>query len=402
VADAVIIGGGVIGLSIARELRCAGVGRVVVIERGDLGHAASHAAAGMLAPQAEADARDAFFHLAHESRRIYRSFAAELLEETGVDIELDETGILYLAFTDEELDALARRFAWQRGAGLAVERLSAGEILDREPHLSHAVRGGLFFPEDGQVENRRLTHALAAACAKRRVTLLTETEVSGIETDRESAAISSGVRAVVTSRGRISTELVIVAAGAWASEFNARDSDAFRIEPVRGQMLCFTATPPVVRHVIYSPRAYLVPRKDGRLLVGATVERAGFDARVTAHGLHALTAGALEISTHIGDLPFREAWAGLRPHAPDGLPVIGRSPRINGVILATGHYRNGILLAPDHRTPRASTRHDADRDAGITARFFARPIRKRRTLKHIPSKSAARPTFHTVAATEAV
>ena len=345
-ADAVVIGGGVIGLSIARELMGAGVGRVVIVERGELGHAASHAAAGMLAPQAEANERDGFFRLAHESRRIYAAFAAELQEETGVDIELDETGILYFAFTEKDDDELARRFAWQAAAGLAVERLTTQEILRREPHISPAVRGALFFPEDGQVENRRLTYALAASCAKRGVTLLTETEVLRIETSGESATASSGVRAVVTSRGRISTELVIVAAGAWASEFNGRDSRAFTIEPVRGQMLCFTATPPIVRHVIYSPRAYLVPRRDGRLLVGATVERAGFDVRVTAHGLHTLTGGALEISAHIGDLPFREAWAGLRPYAPDGLPVIGRSPRINGVIFATGHYRNGILLAP--------------------------------------------------------
>lgn len=345
VTDAVIIGGGVIGLSIAREIKRAGVG-CVVVERANLGHAASHAAAGMLAPQAEANERDAFFRLAHESRRMYPLFAAELREETGVDIELDETGTLYLAYTDEEVDELARRFAWQRAAGLAVERLSAAEALHRESHLSPAVRGALLFPEDGQVENRRLTHALAASCANRGVGLLTDTEVLRIETICESTAEAPGVCAVITSRGRIATKLVIVAAGAWASKFCAPYSSGFTIEPVRGQMLCFQATPPIVRYVIYSPRAYLVPRHDGRLLVGATVEHAGFDTRVTAHGLRTLTEGALEISALIGDLPFREAWAGLRPRTTDGLPVIGRSTETHGVIFATGHYRNGILLAP--------------------------------------------------------
>lgn len=350
VADAVIIGGGVIGLSIARELSHAGVNRVVIVERGRLGHAASRAAAGMLAPQAEANKRDDFFRLAHESRSMYRTFAAELLEETSVDIELDETGVLYLAFTTEELDELARRFAWQRAAGLAVERLTTEEILHREPHLSPAVCGALCFPEDAQVENRRLTHALAAACARRGVTLLTDTEVFRVETSDESAADSHAnsrsMRAVVTSRGRIATELVIIAAGAWSSKFSELDSHRFTVAPVRGQMLCFAATPPVVRHVVYSPRAYLVPRRDGRLLIGATVEHAGFDSRVTAQGLNTLTTGALEISARIGDLPFTEAWAGLRPCAPDGLPVIGRSHETHGVIFAAGHYRNGILLAP--------------------------------------------------------
>lgn len=350
VADAVVIGGGVIGLSIARELAGAGVGHVVVVERGQPGHAASGAAAGMLAPQAEANERDAFFRLAHESRRMYRTFAAELLEETGVDSELDETGILYLAFTDDEQDELARRFAWQRAAGLAVESLSTEEILRREPHISPAVRGALCFPEDGQVENRRLIHALAAACARRGVTLLTDTEILRVETSDESQpdlhADSRSVRGIITSRGSIATELVIVAAGAWSSKFSEFGSHHFTVEPVRGQMLCFQATPPLVHHVIYSPRAYLVPRRDGRLLVGATVERAGFDSRVTADGLHALTVGALEISARVGDLPFNEAWAGLRPCAPDGLPVIGRSHKTRGLIFATGHYRNGILLAP--------------------------------------------------------
>ncbi len=355
-ADAVVIGGGVIGLSIARELSAAGL-QTTLIERGELGRGASFAAGGMLAPQAEADAPDAFFRLTHESRRIYPAFAAELLEETGVDVELDETGILYLAFTDQETAELARRFAWQSEAGLAIERSTPEEARRREPHLSPDVRAALFFPHDGQVENRLLTFALAASCARRGVEILTNTEVITLETERgEMTGDTPGddfagehVRRVVTSRGRITTNLVVVASGAWASclAVNAAPPACnFTIEPVRGQMLCFDSAPPLVCHVIYSPRAYLIPRRDGRLLVGATTEHAGFDAHVTARGLHLLTAGALEITARMSEVTFRDAWAGLRPRTPDGLPVIGRAPRIANLIYATGHYRNGILLAP--------------------------------------------------------
>lgn len=341
-AEAVVIGGGVIGLAVARSLALRGVRRVTLVERGRLGAEASYAAGGMLAPQAEADRADAFFDLACASRDLYPAFAAALLEETGTDVELERTGTLYLAFTDEDEKEIGHRYHWQTKAGLAVERLGAEEARRLEPCVSPAVRAALRFPLDVQVENRRLIAALSLSVEKRGVRLLTETFV-------ESLAIDGGrVRGVETSRGPIHAPAVVVAAGAWTSFLNPPDKSAPRlnIEPVRGQMLCFESVPPLSRHVIYSPRGYIVPRRDGRLLAGSTTERAGIEKRVTGVGRHAIKTHALEIAPRVGELPLVDSWAGLRPRAEDDWPVMGESGEVRGLFYATAHYRNGILLAP--------------------------------------------------------
>jgi glycine oxidase len=355
-ADVAVVGGGVIGLSVARELARRGA-RVVLLERGAAGAESSWAAAGMLAPQVEADAADAFFAFASASRDAYPNFARELEAESGIDVELDLTGTLYLAFDAEDEEECERRYAWQTRAGLEVERLTAGEVRALEPQLSARVRLALRFPRDGQVENRRLTAALVRACAARGVRLCTQTEVSAIKV--EDGRSASGVE---TSRGTIRANSVVVASGAWSSLLPLvrgdgsldqsgvrRGSDAAcpRIEPVRGQMLCFAPrTPPLVRHVVYSPRGYIVPRRDGRLLAGTTTEHAGFDKSLTDAGRHAITAYAREIAPAIDELNLSEAWAGLRPHAADDWPVIGADADVANLFYATGHYRNGILLAP--------------------------------------------------------
>jgi glycine oxidase len=341
-ADIVVIGGGVIGLSIARALRRRGLTRVVLVERGRLGMEASHAAAGMLAPQVEADGADDFFKLAAGSRDLYPSFARELREETGIDIELETTGTLLLAFNERDEEEAFRRYDWQSRAGLSVERLTAEEARRLEPCLSNALRSALRFPRDWQVENRRLVYALSAASEQLGVRLLAGTSV-------ESLCIERGrVTGVWTSRGRLSTPAVVVAGGAWASLIASGDKRVppVRIEPVRGQMVCFEANPRPARHVIYSPRGYIVPRLDGRLLAGSTTEQAGFDKSVTGSGLQAILEQALEIAPAIGSLPLLDTWAGLRPRAEDNLPVLGMSAETDGLFYATGHYRNGILLAP--------------------------------------------------------
>lgn len=349
-AEVVIIGGGVIGLVVARALARRGLRDVLLTERSSLGAESSSAAAGMLAPQAEADRADDFFRLACQSRDMYPAFAAALLEETGIDIELETTGTLYLAFTDEDVRDLEKRYAWQSKAGLPVEMLRGGEARRLEPAISKHVRAALKFPLDGQVENRRLITALAASAEKTGVQLLTGTTVTALKTG------SRGVAGVETSRGSISTNLVVVAGGAWTSVLALTDLSGqipsgktlpnLNIAPVRGQMLCFEANPQIARHVIYSPRGYVVPRRDGRLLSGSTTEQAGFDKRVTAEGISSILSAAMEISPRIGALPIQASWAGLRPRAADGLPVLGPYAEIEGLFYATGHYRNGILLAP--------------------------------------------------------
>jgi glycine oxidase len=342
IADVVIIGGGVIGLAVARALALRGVSDVLLIERNSLGAESSSAAAGMLAPQAEANRPHEFFQLTCQSRDLYPNFASSLLEETGIDIELEPTGTLYLAFTDHDSDELDQRYAWQKQAGLLIEKLSGYEARQLEPAICESVVAALRFPLDTQVENRRLISALAAANERLGVRMETGTEVASLKVARDR------VTGIQTSRGFIATEQVVIAAGAWSSLLGAADIALpdLRIKPVRGQMLCFEANPQISRHVIYSPRGYLVPRRDGRMLAGSTTEHAGFEKRVTAAGIHSILSAALEISPRISSLPVADSWAGLRPRAADTLPVLGPCAEIAGIFYATGHYRNGILLAP--------------------------------------------------------
>jgi len=335
--DTVIVGGGVIGLSIARSMALRGVRNICVIERQECGTEASFAAAGMLAPQAEADNPDEFFQLLCRSRDLYPDWASTLKAETGIDIELDLTGTICLSFNEDEEQELRQRFEWQSKAGLSAERLTTAEVRRLEPQISASVTGALLFPRDVQVENRRLLAALATSVQVLGVSVMNETNV-------EEVVVSAGhVSGVQTNKGLIQSPTVVIAAGAWSDLTGAMK---FPVEPVRGQMVCLSAKPQLTRHVIYSPRGYLVPRQDGRLIAGSTTERVGYLKMVTAGGVKSILMNASEISPAIERLPLVTSWAGLRPRAPDGLPLLGPCDEIEGLIYATGHYRNGILLAP--------------------------------------------------------
>ena len=364
--DAVVLGGGVVGLAAARELARRDLS-VALVERGAVGRESSWAAGGMLAPQCEADAPDEFFRLACAARDLYPDFAAALLDETGIDIELDETGTLYLATSEADAREIERRYDWQSRAGLSVEKLTGDEARALEPQVSPRAVAALRFPRDWQVENRRLAEALRRAC-----------ELGGVRIREHTPALSIGVErgrvvSVETAGGTISAGAVVVACGAWSSQVaikarrggeevergngqsghaagahnNDDDSSHVRVEPVRGQMLSFeTGAGPFVRHVIYGPRGYLVPRRGGRLLAGSTTERAGFDKSVTAEGRALVAAHAAELAPAVANLKVAEAWAGLRPRGEDDWPVVGESGEVENLFYATAHYRNGILLAP--------------------------------------------------------
>ncbi|MGH9968259.1 MAG: glycine oxidase ThiO [Pyrinomonadaceae bacterium] len=341
-ADVVVVGGGVIGLAIARSLALRGINNIMLIERANLGAEASSAAAGMLAPQAEADAADVFFNLRSRSRDMYPAFAQALQEETGVDVELDTTGTLYLAFSEEDQKEIEHRYDWQTRAGLPVEQLTAEDARKLEPCIAPDIRAALRFPLDVQVENRRLVSALAAANEKLGISLITGRAVESLCIDR------GRIEGVETSRGTVSTHNVVVAGGAWTTFIGASSTTLAKvhISPVRGQMISLESGERIARHVIYSPRGYIVPRRDCRLLAGSTTEEVGFDKSVTASGIHLILSHALEISPRISNLPLIDCWAGLRPRAEDSLPVLGPCAEIQGLVYATGHYRNGILLAP--------------------------------------------------------
>ena len=341
-ADVVIVGGGVIGLSIARELGRGGVRDIVICDQGELGKEASWAAAGILAPQVEADSTNDFFQLACASRDLYPEFARALREETGVDVELDTTGTLYVAFTEDEEIELRQRYEWQRRAGLRVEWLDAADVRSLEPNVSDQVRCGLCFPEDWQVENRKLVEALIVSNRKLGVHLLPKCEVASLHFDR------SRVAGVETATGIITAPAILLCAGAWTSSVttSAHAAEQVQIEPVRGQMLCFKPEQTIARHVVYGREGYLVPRRDGRLLAGSTSEHVGFDKSVTDEGINGIRLMAQKIAPALSSVPTVDSWAGFRPRAADDLPVLGPDSEIDGLFYATGHYRNGILLAP--------------------------------------------------------
>src|ERR1043166_7185929 len=354
-ADVAWVGGGVAGLASAREMARRGLSVVVVEAASDCGAEASGAAAGMLAPQSEADARDDFFQLLCASREMYPAFAEALFEECGVDIELERTGTLHLAFNEEDEREIGRRFEWQAGAGVEVERLSAAEARRLEPRVSARVRAALRFPRDWQVESRGLVRALAAAAEHHGARALTKTKGEGVRA--RAGLLAAGAR---TSQVSLVVSVREDSSGREDSRASSEWTPHPRIEPVRGQMLCLrrpgasgpsssdspSSSAPFVRHVVYSPRGYLVPRRDGRLLAGSTSESAGYVCVVTAGGVNRITSNALEIAPEAASLQVVDAWAGLRPRAADGLPVVGESAEVERLFYATGHYRNGILLAP--------------------------------------------------------
>jgi glycine oxidase len=340
--DVAVIGGGVIGCAIAWRLGQAGQ-RVVVIERGEVGREASWAAGGMLAPLSEADQADAFFELAVASRAMYAGLARELRRVTGIDIEYRTEGTLYLALTDKDEVELEQRWRWQQAAGLKVEKLGAEAVHKREPLLNPKLRWALRFPDDHQVNNRQLMTALAAAARETGVAFWTNTEATALE-------ITNGqVFGVETTKKNIAANTVIIAAGSWSSLLRTRDNAEVMdvsVEPIRGQMLALEMPAPALQHVVYSSSGYLVPRLNGQVIVGSTTETVGYDKRVTAEGMTSIIARATEIAPSLSQQAVLEIWAGLRPKAKDDWPILGRDEQIRGLVYATGHYRNGILLAP--------------------------------------------------------
>jgi glycine oxidase len=336
-ADAIVIGAGVVGLSSARALSAAGK-KVLVLERRRVGAEASSAAAGMLAPQGEAEPGSRLLPLALRARDHHLALAPALLAETGIPVEMSARGAIHVALSADEEGALAEKCSWQREQGLAATTMSADEVRDAEPNLSGSIRAGLLLPGDRWLDNVRLVRALAVSAVSRGATLVCGRPVTRL---LEAEGRVTGVRA---GGETFSAPVVINAAGAWAGMIEA-DPAPPPVEPVRGQMLAFELAVPLVQHVIVSPRGYLVPRLDGRLLVGSTSDRVGFDKGVTAGGLRDLLDTAIRLVPGLADVRVAETWAGLRPGTPDEQPVIGAGA-LGGLFHAAGLYRNGILLGP--------------------------------------------------------
>lgn len=329
-----VVGGGVIGAACARAAALRGL-RVTLLAPGPDPAAASGASAGMLAAQIEPTDED-LLPLAVRARDLYEDLAAALKDTTGADLGFLHTGIATLAFDEEHAAALYEQVAEQRQAGLRCDWLEAAELQERWPGIAPAARGALFAQEDGCLDPAALCTALLADARRLGVRVLPETA-------RRLAVAGGRVTGVATDRAAVPAEHVVIAAGAWSPRIEGLPRP-LPVEPIRGQMVAIewpAGLPPVI---LYHGHGYLLPR-GAEAILGSTMESAGFDARTTPDGIAGIRSGAERLCPAIGALPTRRAWAGLRPVTPDGHPILGSDPAVAGLWYATGHGRNGILLA---------------------------------------------------------
>lgn len=335
----IIVGGGIMGLSIALELRKTTHDfDVTVLERSIPGAEASSAAAGMLAPQFESSRLGPMLDLSLLSRMAWPKWAADVQVRSGVDVGYLPCGALQVAFTEDEVHALDEKIAWQTASGLRAELLTGAELREREPHLSPRALAAAAFPDDHQVDPRRLMRALAVAATRAGVMFRSGTVRSLLETEGR-------ITGVDLEGERLDAELVVLAAGAWSGQVAGAEIDPARVKPVRGQMMELQLRAPLFTRLLKSANGYVVPRADGAVLVGSTMEMVGFDKNVTAEGLNKLLQAAIQLVPELSPASVTSTWAGLRPWTDDQLPFLGEGPKA-GLLLATGHFRNGILLAP--------------------------------------------------------
>jgi glycine oxidase len=338
-----VIGAGVIGLSIAWRLAARGAS-VAVFDKGAAGAGASHAAAGMLAACAEAEpGEEALVALGRKAQARWPAFAAELLTTSGIDVKLRQEGTLVVALTADDQARLHHQLAFQHKLGLPLQWISAAETRRREPHLAGKLAGAVFAPEDHQVDNRKLAAALRVAAEAAGARINEQQPVSAISSS------GSRVDGIVLADGRkVAADVVVLAAGSWSRSIEGLPTELRPpVRPIKGQMLALRMEPaaPLINHVIWAPGAYLVPRRDGRLLIGATVEERGYDASLTAGGVLTLLEAAWRVIPAVEELPIDEMWVGHRPGSRDDAPILGEGP-LKGLVYATGHHRNGILLTP--------------------------------------------------------
>jgi glycine oxidase len=333
--DFIVVGGGLSGMWVARELSGAGA-RVALLERGELGKEASWAGGGILSPLYPWRYADAVTALSLWSQRHLSRCAGELAEETGIDPEWLQSGLLIA----EQIEA-ANAAEWARRHDVTIQTLSGEQLQEMEPGLA-SLRdgGGMCLPEVAQIRNPRLLKALARSLALRGVTIKSHSEVVALveQGDR--------VQGVRTHTETLLAGGVIVTAGAWTADLLGSLAADWQIVPVRGQMLLFHAAPGQVRHIVLQGGHYLVPRRDGRVLAGSTMEYVGFDKSTTPQAYDELHAAAVALIPALAQCPVEQHWAGLRPGSAQGIPLIGPHPQRRGLYVNAGHFRNGVVTGP--------------------------------------------------------
>jgi len=336
--DVIIVGGGIIGCSIAFYLAKAGL-CPLVLEKTAVAAEASSGGAGLLSAQAHTDERGALFDLKLASRALYPKLADELRERTDMDIEYRQIGHVVPAFSEATASAVRARVSWQTGHGLPARWLTAADAREFEPGLPAGVHGAGWFPEDDHINSTNTTQALAGAVVRLGGKVRVECPVTDLVRDGHRI---TGVR---TAQETISAAEVVVAAGAWSGQFEAAAGIPLPVFPAKGQIVVARLPQPATRHVVYE-EVYVIPRATGEHILGSTVEYVGFDKRVTVEAIAGLLGEATRLVPALREAEMVASYACLRPASADGLPLLGRVAGTPGLVMATGHFRNGILLAP--------------------------------------------------------
>jgi glycine oxidase len=336
--DVLVIGGGIVGSAIAWRLAKDGLA-VTLLEKGEIGRESSWAAGGMLTPVHLADYPPALVGACAASLALYEPLCREIAAASGVDPEYRVTGLLLLVTDDAGEEAARELEGWKRQRNQPVERLTRDEALRAEPKLTPHLRRALRLPDIAQIRNNRMAVALVEGARRKGADVRTNTPVTGF------LRVPGRVNGVKTPRGDVYAGTTILAAGAWSPELLQPLGLDLKVKPIKGQILLAGGTPDFCRHMILDGESYLIPRADGRILVGSTLEDVGFDKSVILETIGDLAVRGARLMPELGKLPMVTSWAGLRPATPDRLPYLGKGP-LDGLIVATGHYRNGILLAP--------------------------------------------------------
>jgi glycine oxidase len=335
--DVVIAGGGLIGGAIALELSHAGL-RVAVFEKGEPGREASWASAGILSPAPESPAMIPVIPLAKASMSLYSEFVANVEEISGQNVGFRPLGTMDALFSRDAARDLSTLIALHHGLGLKAEALRPEEARELEPALSPDVEAAALRPEEASIDNRALTQAVLQAARKSGAEVFPQDPVEAIWREHGRCA-GLHVRGV-----KIAAKWTVIAAGCFSAGIEGVESYA-PVRPAKGQMVSLRADHLKIERVLWSEKIYLVPRNDGRILAGATVEYVGFDKHVTAGALHKILSDAIEVVPGLANGQIEETWAGLRPDSPDHLPILGPTD-LEGLLIATGHFRSGILLTP--------------------------------------------------------